>query len=476
MFYATSMAGVNRHSLFTPLISAMAAILMIVPFSFLPNVVYRVRQIADINQIQQQETETAGSYPSHPIELGGKLFFTANDGIHGVELWSSTGRADGTAMLLDIVPGAAGSYPDHLTVVAQTLFFTARDPDQGTTNLWRSDGTPAGTAVAIQMGTITSLTAIGGKLYLFDSAGMWVSDGTAEGTILLRQMPPPAFPLMEVNGTAYFLIWTTMSYVLFTSDGTPAGTHVVSIITVGSKSAVTQQLVVNNRMFFVTGLRSPFPFLHFTYTHLIASDGTSVGTVLVKTFVPADDTHRQPLIGPITAIDTTLYFAAEDSEHGSELWKSDGTAEGTTLVADIVPGANGSGIQQLASAGDTLYFAANDGVHGSELWKSDGTAEGTVLVADIAPGAADSSLEQMTPAPIAGWIVFSASDGSTSKQLWMSDGTAAGTTRVGTLTPDATALLPSWIGHGLGRILLIADDGHTGLELWSLTAWRLVEW
>ena len=73
----------------------------------------------------------------------------------------------------------------------------------------------------------------------------------------------------------------------------------------------------------------------------------------------------------------TLFFRATDATHGSELWKSDGTAPGTVLVKDIVAGAAGSSPQSLVSFGGALWFTL--GSDGS-IWKSDGTEAGTVLV------------------------------------------------------------------------------------------------
>jgi len=80
-----------------------------------------------------------------------------------------------------------------------------------------------------------------------------------------------------------------------------------------------------------------------------------------------------------------LYFAANDGSHGSELWRSDGTAAGTYMLKDIKSGSAGSSPAYLTNVNGMLFFVADDGIHDAELWKSDGTEAGTVLVKDINP-------------------------------------------------------------------------------------------
>src|SRR4030095_15982582 len=69
-----------------------------------------------------------------------------------------------------------------------------------------------------------------------------------------------------------------------------------------------------------------------------------------------------------------LFYAANTTSYGAELWRTDGTEAGTWMVKDIYPGSSGSDIFSLINANDTLYFAATDPIHGNELWKSDGTS------------------------------------------------------------------------------------------------------
>src|SRR3954468_3613554 len=81
-------------------------------------------------------------------------------------------------------------------------------------------------------------------------------------------------------------------------------------------------------------------------------------------------------------------FAADDGLHGRELWASDGSGQGTTLLMDIRPGSSGSSPTPLGVFDDYLYFSADDGVHGNELWRTDGTAQGTTLFKDFQPSTA----------------------------------------------------------------------------------------
>src|SRR6266511_2319979 len=65
-------------------------------------------------------------------------------------------------------------------------------------------------------------------------------------------------------------------------------------------------------------------------------------------------------------------------------------------VADIQSGAGGSSPSYLANVNGTLFFRANDGANGFELWKSDGTTAGTTLVKDIRGGASGSDPRYLT--------------------------------------------------------------------------------
>ena len=82
---------------------------------------------------------------------------------------------------------------------------------------------------------------------------------------------------------------------------------------------------------------------------------------------------------------------ADDGINGQELWTSDGTSAGTTLVKDINPGiAKSSYRGALTNVGGTLFFSATDGTNGYELWKTDGTSTGTHIVKDIRIGASSA--------------------------------------------------------------------------------------
>jgi ELWxxDGT repeat protein len=150
------------------------------------------------------------------------------------------------------------------------------------------------------------------------------------------------------------------------------------------------------------------------------SDGTAEGTVRVKDLPPSRAYPEQ-----LVRAGDLLYFSAFTDVTGVELWKCDGTTAGTVLVEDIRPGSETSSVWNLAAAGNQVVFVADDGVHGWELWKSDGTAAGTALVRDLIIGPAYSYI---SPFHVAGTqVFFTANDGVHGVELWKSDGTESGT-------------------------------------------------
>ena len=294
---------------------------------------------------------SASSGLSNFVAVGGILFFTANDGSSGMELWKSDGTAAGTVIVRDINPLGSAS-PQFLTAVGGTLFFFASDGVSGT-ELWKSDGTTAGTVQVKDINPGAS-GSIWGSVNVVMAGGVLYFPAT-DGT----------------NGTE-----------LWRSDGTPTGTMMVTEVNPGAAGSNPSHLAADGSTVYFSAENGT------TGAELWRSDGTAAGTVLVKDIRPGIDGS---LPDPVQRLGGFLYFAADNGEVGRELWRTDGTEAGTTLVKDIRPGVDGSSPVLPRTLNDNLYFWANDGTSGVELWNSDGFEAGTTLLADINPGADGST-------------------------------------------------------------------------------------
>ena len=266
--------------------------------------------------------------------------------------------------------------------------------------------------------------------------------------------------LLEVAGTLFLAAFDSAhGRELWRTDGTEAGTSLVRDINPGGDSLLNYLPYPTFRSYAVAGDLLLFAAYDGSETELWKSDGTEVGTVLVKDINP-DGNGSNP--SKMTSFQGEAYFAADDSDHGLELWKSDGTEAGTVLVKDINPGADFSSPLELTPVGDVLFFNAVDPDHGRELWKSDGTEAGTVLVKDILPGP-DSAFDDAFIwgfAAVGGDLVFFADDGEAGVEPWKSDGTEAGTSLLADLFPGHSGSFDPWGIAGTARDRRVVAGGR----------------
>jgi ELWxxDGT repeat protein len=359
-----------------------------------------------------------GSGISLLARAGSNVFFSADDGVHGTELWRSDGTADGTVMVQDIVPGAGDAFPGYAghgaVVVNGTLYFPAYDPQHGR-ELWRSDGTASGTALVADI--------YPGSSY---SSPDWLVD-FKECVYFLAFSPVP--------GTR------SGSYGLWKSDGTPEGT--VLVRSFDSSSMWRRRVLRVGGQLFVT-------YYDYGGGRLWRCDGTDAGTVVIM----------RDYVDFMADANGTLFFG-----NGAKLWRSDGSEAGTVLVKDAGLAGSRWSASSIAVVGDLVFFSANPSGVSSEppyaLWRTDGSDKGTVMVQG---GVFPDKLVAFQ-----GRLFFSGYNPEHGRELWTSDGSAAGTVRLSDIAPGPRDSLGEWSTLGPGRALFFPadDDSVTGRELWA---------
>lgn len=425
---------------------------------------------------------TGGS--SNPAVLGNigeDILFAAESNVDGRELWKTDGTTGGTVQVKDIDSGVGQSGAPFSLLQSQNdypfsdLIFFGAQTVAGGTEIYKTDGTAAGTAqiAHLEPGSI----AKAGSHFVYqanDTAGVGVepfatsSSGGAVTNLADIASGADSTPefLTELNGSVFF--FASDSSVAtgkepYITDGTAAGTSLILDINPGTGDSA--------------GTQAPKTYDGYVYfgaddgvngLELWRSDGTAAGTTLFKD-IASGATSSDP--GNFVVWNGILYFTADDNIHGLELWRTDGTASGTYMVKDVNGTAGGSVVTLFEKGGGDsyLFFTADDGVHGEELWRTDGTTAGTAMVKDIDGAATGSAPLQLTA--VNGFMYFSASTPAYGREMWRSDGTAAGTTLVADLNSGASDGVQSsdTFYEYQGVLYFPGSTATSGVELFKVT-------
>jgi ELWxxDGT repeat protein len=415
-------------------------------------------------------SEPNSSAPNHLVDFKGTLVFAANHPDFGEELWSSKGKASNTRLVRDIDPGPLVSNPMDLTESGSSepdkqalaekkgIYFIPKTVRYGE-EPWKTKGTKGSTRIIKDIvpgpgssGAEDFVPTTDPQTTFFRAwdkhhgEELWKTDGTEKGTRLVENInrdPRPGARCKQGDPTC----------------GIPQGW-----------SHPDTPTAMGKIVFFAAddGKHG---------VELWKSNGTKKGTTLVKDIntTPGNSNihdktgaiNQSAEVEKLFVVGKTLYFRANDGKHGVELWKSNGTKKGTTLVKDINPSplSKDSDISNLIAIGKTLFFSANDGKHGLELWKTNGTEKGTRLVENINPGLADSDPDTLTA--FKGVLLFSADDGVHGNEIWGSDGSKANTALLKDVLPGKDGSEPGEFTTSGRFLYFAASTPSNGEELWA---------
>jgi ELWxxDGT repeat protein len=337
-----------------------------------------------------RETLTAellGLGPEHPLGSGridscqvqpigpgvafeGSLFFEVRLPPPGAStvLARSGGTAEGTEIVLEICGPHQPCYStrSRLGVLRRQLY-------AGTSNgLWVIGpriGEPGLLADLPCVGEITPIPSVVQELFFVSGCGertlhhLVPDPAGPAGTEPLRtfeRQPSGLFPEptdLTVRGDGVdfvlFLFDTDDRAEIWTSDGTPAGTRPVATGFQRSAFAFPDLAVVGDRLVF--GATPQDGSQRFLF---------SLG--------PNDELVRlldEPAwLEAVISTGSWAFLGLQTAEHGFEPWRTDGTPEGTVLLAELEPGPSSSGPLEPTRVGDLVFFSAQTEELGRELW------------------------------------------------------------------------------------------------------------
>ncbi len=434
--------------------------------------------LRDLNQ------NAASANPSRVFagDTPDQVAFTSDSTAFGRELFRTDGTASGTVPIVEVLPGSAGRR--RWVYRADTVWFSSYEGTSSTTrdvfqhgslaSLGDFVGNVKNVIVAqppVTIGDNLIFTANnGGTIWPFNTTAWGVGEAFIAAPLINVEIAGPSSPsrYFEYDGELYFggdaAPGNEVARRLYRSDGTPLSTEVAWDLGTSVTAAGVPQIVgaVNSRL--IVSYGAPADSGIFTYDPVTA-----------ETTLLAPGYSESQSLSPIDSamLGGLLYFASSPPEGTDfELVRTNATVAGTIRVADIEPGAVGSAPRGLITArtafGDRLFFSAQTSQHGREVWISDGTTQGTRLLADIFPGMRSSnpsSFFEIAP----GRIIFVADDGLTGAELWETDGTQAGTRLLADINPGTEPSSPSNFAIVDGRLWFSAFTRAAGRELWSMS-------
>lgn len=423
---------------------------------------FYIARVKDINSVYS----TNG--PTWLTDLNGVLYFTAENGVNGSELWKSDGTEAGTVQVKNINLNGSSS-PQYLVNYSGSLFFSADDGVVGR-ELWKSNGTAAGTELVKNINPSGSSdpsvpVVMNNILYFFADDGtngleLWRSNGTSAGTYLVKDINPAGDGVSSslvgmklMNGVLYFAAQDASGQGLWRSDGTAAGTYRIHSLSVMNINGVLQSIkprdltVVDSQLYFFYAY---YDSSNNPITNLYKTDGTPGSASRVKTFEQVF--HATETI----SFAGKLFFTVSD---GDELWFSNGTTLGTQRLKNLNPFGDDR-VYQLTTVGNTLFFGGQNGPDNFCLWKTDGTTANTVVIKEIYPAGLDA---------VNGKLFFRGpgSPGMGGPEPWISDGTTQGTRLLKDLNPyGASVGTTPFVASG-NRVFFAALESDHGVELYK---------
>lgn len=376
--------------------------------------------------------------------IGGTTLMAGNDGVHGFELWRSDGTVAGSAQVHDLwvsngdgVPGTDPTLP--AMSMGEQLYFLRKGKVK--VELWRTDGSENGTT-GFAPGTFTG-----------DSVQGLVP--TSDGVVFAsgQNGPPARMAIHSANAdlSQVKLVWSDATPpsvlfgipgggALFDCDGSGAGNVCAFLPDLPQAAIIAPGLQAGGRLSMLGQAGDAMLFLSGSgdaaVKGLWRSDGTAPGTVRLLPGLARPSIISVGARHSISHQGQVWFLGCENSDDNCALYLSDGTAVGTRRVAPL-----SYAVRDIVPFNEGVAIVISIGTTTTQLHVSDGTEAGTQILGSFAgiPGSVAAAGELIH------FIVFDFNDSI----YRVSDGTPAGTRAVA---------LPPGYQPGQGAIVALNPD------------------